>query len=62
MTKQTFEQFARGGEVTNNISFEEFSGGANVKSVLPQSEPEKLSFVQRVGEDLKKRMAIANEI
>lgn len=61
MARQTFEQFT-GGVEPNRISFESFSGGAGVKSVSQDTEPERLSFVQRVGEDLKKRVGIAEEI
>ncbi len=61
MARQTFEQFTS-GITPKRISFEEFSGGSKIKIVEPKSEPEKLSFLQRVGQDLKKRVGIAEEI
>lgn len=62
----TFEEFAQGGGVSvvpqNSISFDEFSNGKPVSVAKPETEPEKLGFVQRVGEDLRKRQTVLEEI
>src|SRR3990167_7933399 len=65
----TQEEFLGGGGVTavqppqqRTVSFEEFSGGGEVKLYEPKSEPEKLGFLKRFGEDLKDRAKVLEEI
>src|SRR3990167_3232678 len=62
----SFEEFAQGGELKVEqpqlLSFEEFSQGGEVKLEQPKTEQEKLSFTQRFGEDLQKRIGLAEEI
>lgn len=64
--KLTVEEFLGDSEVKivepKGMTFEEFSGGENIKTIEPETEEEKLSFVQRVGEDLQKRTKMAEEI
>lgn len=44
------------------VSASDFFQGGEVRRVVPETDDEKLGFVQRFGEDLSKRKAIAEEI
>lgn len=60
MANVPLEEFL--GTQKNVVSMDDFLGGGNFKVVKPESEPEKLNFAQRFGENLKKRADMAKEI